>query len=729
MLSSDHLSDLSDLECTIGSLIIDLLQAPDVHSELILSPPVNNRGEHSSDAVRLTLHYTSALLAYGLSEKTGQIERAKGWFATPFTQGTRLTPTEMNRLEALLMLTPSADEYVQPRLAQLAQQRRKQSGTFFLHSTRGARTHPFDTLWALKILSLAHHHHILNGIWDTKSLKQTANRVVGDVFQDKDLALALRLRCEHYNNRLNKKQRALLSSLLKNAEDNNGIWGEPHGIKHIITRMEHHDLSPGDVAEDRDIFREVILSTCYVIENLALLREHFPEIQGALNRAIELWWHVFAGEDAINRLRAIFPKPYDYLFIVSRTFVALRNYLGQDLKEWGEPYVHNQLAKHVSENKVTTPENQNIKKALKDWIKVELSEEPKALRLGMSSSNIVRIKPYVANPLYPDDPNLRLSFPDTLIVKYGPIDEIEAERKNYAQLPSTLKADFVNIPEQTYIDEKKQCAYIIMPDLRQYQTLHERLHMGPPPESLATELAPFLISIYARSAAVGQSRAQRGAIRRLYLAPMLDNLDRIFNYMAEIHAFIPEKDPTESENLHATLHNQIGQLMQRAIQLQTFTTTCMHGDLHSRNIMLRRTKRREGNDFLFKLIDLEKFERDGDFALDAGQLLIDLEILRKNFGDRAGPISTMMDCIEQAFFDYAEELNDAYFHIRLHIAQARALIRIAKGLVKQGEQMLSESRRSPAVRLADEVVEHAQLASGFLDNSLEGLANGGSSKA
>src|SRR6185295_19520094 len=90
--------------------------------------------------------------------------------------------------------------------------------------------------------------------------------------------------------------------------------------------------------------REMIISTCYVIENLLPLADVHPELEEVARRAMELWWSVFSGENAVGTLRALFPSGYDYLLIVCRTLVSVRAYMGQPLINWVAAHLHRRLA-------------------------------------------------------------------------------------------------------------------------------------------------------------------------------------------------------------------------------------------------------------------------------------------------------------------------------------------------------------------------------------------------
>src|SRR6185295_1452122 len=149
-----------------------------------------------------------------------------------------------------------------------------------------------------------------------------------------------------------------------------------------------------------------------------------------------------------------FPSGYDYLLIVCRTLVSVRAYMGDPLIQWVAADIHRRLASQQP-RKVEPPDNDSIRRALKNWIHVDLDKAPEALRLGMSGSNVVRIRPYISNPMQPEDDAFRLNIPnaDSLIVKYGPVDEINLERENYSRLPHSIRDCFVNIPQASYVDE------------------------------------------------------------------------------------------------------------------------------------------------------------------------------------------------------------------------------------------------------------------------------------
>ncbi|MCC6892863.1 MAG: hypothetical protein IT321_08585 [Anaerolineae bacterium] len=717
------LFQLPELEQTVGDLVLDLLRARGEHPELVLSDPQDARGEVSSNAVRVTQHYTVALLAYGFLPEQLELQEAADWFASPFPSELhkRIDPVEMNRLEALLSLRPDS-ESVLPRLEQLARQR--MADDYF--DIGGAPA--FDTLWTIKVMSQAREMGVLNGIMGEETLREWAARMVEVNHRDKDLALALHLRYELKSKLTPTQQKKYVEKLVNIAEASGGFWGLAQDMRGLAESLHRGQITADQIADHREIFREMIISTCYVIENMMPMVESYPQIEPVLRRAMELWWNVFSGGSAVNTLRALFPNPYDYLLIVCRTLVSVRAYIGQPLINWVGMYFHRKLASQQT-RPVEPPDTESIRRALKNWIRIDLDKAPEPLRLGMSDSNVVRIHPFIANPMQTEDDSFKLNIPnaDSLVVKYGPIEEIDLERDNYARLPLSIRECFVNIPQPSYIDPDRRRAFVIMADLNRYRTLSDALVKVPQIyDELALELGPFLLRVHH-----GDGRARRyvqeGLLLQLYLLPMQQHIRRVFNYMLE-NKLLDDSDKLKyADQLQRSLLDRVGSLVRYQLELENFPIACMHGDLHSRNIMVRRMKRRQdgegSGEVDFKLIDLEKFRRSGDAALDAGELLVDLEILRatRNNDPARDPHAALIHAVQQTYADFAAEREDRTFAIRVELGQARSLIRIAKGRTKQGELSLKESRKGPAIRVAFDVLEFAEQALVHLDSVVSAL--------
>ncbi len=717
--------ELPDLETTVGELILDLLRARSEYPELILSDPQDTRGEVNANAVRVTQHYTVALLAYGFSPTQQELREAALWFASPFPSETRrrIDSSEMNRLEALLSLAPK-DKTVYPRLEQLARQR---TADHYFDIQAGGPA--FDTLWAIKVMAQAHDEGVLNGIMPLEDLREWSDQMVRANHRDKDLALALRLRCDLKGKLSQAQQRKYLDTLTGIAEQSGGLWGLSQDMRQLSDYLRRQQLTADQVADHREIFREMVLSTCYVIENLMPLVEQYPQLQPAVQRAMELWWGVFSGPNAVTTLRNLFPNSYDYLLILCRTLVSVRAYVERPLIQFVSAHIHRKLA-FQQQRQVEPQESESIRKALKNWIRVDLDKPPEQLRLGMSDSNVVRIHPHIANPMQLEDDSFHLRIPnaESLVVKYGPIEEIDLERENFARLPAGIRDCFVNIPQPSYIDEQRRRAFVIMADLNRYRTLSDVLQKVPQyHEAVISELGTFLLRVH-QGDGRGRRYIQESLLLQLYLLPMQQHIRRVFGYMLENKLLEDAPKLRLARQLQRSLLEQIGNLVRNQLELEEFPIACMHGDLHSRNIMLKRVKQRDSserdNEVDFKLIDLEKFRRNGDAALDAGELLVDLELLRapRNVPREADPIAQLMKALDDTYSRFAREHEDNTFAIRVQLAQARALIRIAKGRTKQGELSLRESRRGPAIRIAYDALDDVEKAHTYLEAVSAALA-------
>ncbi len=719
---------LPDLEQTLGDLVLDLLRAPRLYPEMVRSDPVDQRGEVSPNSVRVTQHYVAGLLAYGFDVSNDELQETTLWFATDFPTEfrSRVDSVEMTRLEALLLLD-APEDYVLPRLEQLAQQRTI-GGDHFVIEGRGS---DFDTLWALKVMQLAEQRNVLNGLVDRTQLRQLAGRVIPGITRDKDLALALRLRHE-IAGKLRQTQAQSLERLLRVAEHTGGVWGLDQDMLWIAEYMRQQNLTAGDFANHREVVREMILSTCYVIENLMPLVPDFPDLEEPLRQAMDLWWGVFHGKNALHTLQSLFPKPYDYLMILSRTLVAVRAYLDTPLIQWGAAHVHRKMAEQELE-KADHPDRESIKQALRNWLRVDVIGEPDRLRLGMSDSDIMRVKPRVWNPMIPDEEgSLHIPYADTLIVKYGPMPEIKRERENYNRLPNSIRSSFARVPEASHIDERGR-AFLVLQDLNRYWTLDELMRRVPQARTaLLDEIGDFLIRMHQ-----GQYHMQRprpapyGLLWELYLLPMQEHIGRVFGYIQDNELLEDEKSKGQASEIKHTLLDMMGSLVRHQMRLEGFPLAFMHGDLHSRNIMVRKLRQRErgldDSELDFKLIDLEKFQLDGDAAMDAGELMADLKlslITMKGGGDRR-TLEDLIDVIDRTYTKFAADRQDSTFAIRVQLAQARSLIRVAKGRTKAGAIALRESRRAPAISVAYEILDYAEEAGRHLRNVQDALRQQG----
>lgn len=690
-------ANLPDLAKTLVVLASELMRAPDLHPDLILTEP-DSQGDTLQEALRITLHYVTAMLAYGFPAQDESLRRATEWFATPFPSESQIDLPEMMRLEALLRLHPD-QESVQPRLWQLVNQRTA-TGRFSIDSDSTI----FNTAWAVRLL-------ILSGQIDTglvfiprEELVRVVDEIMPLVDLDKDLALTLNLRHDLKDGLTTEQQERYLQKLVRLGEENRGFWDLTADLMPLVGQMRQHSLAFSEIERKRAGFRRMIVHTCYVIENLSPLRHHYPQIEPVLDDAVSLWWDTFC-ESPIERLRGMFPKPYDFLMVLCRTLIALRAYAGRSLAELGAVYAHWLLSQR--DRAEATVNNENILQALRHWIQIDMERQPVAMTLGLSGADVVRVYPIIRSPLFEDE---RLTLSDSLIVKYGPKEEIELERKHYTELPEAIRDCFVSIPQDTYEDPKTQRSYVIMRDLFNYQTFYElrnraRIYQGPD-----KELAQFLLRMH-RGGTQQVIPAPQGLLNDIYLLPMQEHISTIFNALISNNLLV-DGNMQHTEALRSELLGLIGRLVGRQSDLECFPRACMHGDLHTRNIMIREVAQRDT--LLIKLIDLEKFRRDGDAAMDIGQFMIDCEVAilgeagKRSEGQRR--LERLLESLYQTYKSFASDRKDETFEARVELAKARALIRIAKAKTRRIELELKNNNRSNAMEVANEMQAHLRQA-------------------
>ena len=495
---------------------------------------------------------------------------------------------------------------------------------------------------------------------------------------DKDLALALNLRYELFGTLTANQQKRYLQKLLSNWNNNSGLWDVPRDMVWIPDNLRKEQLGVGEMRANRDPFRKMILSTCYVVENLAPMIDLYPEVAPALRGAVELWWNVFY-DNPTQTLHELFPKPYDYIMMLARTLIMLRSLFNVPLIEWGATHIYEELVAK-RDRTIESAQRRNLRHALEKLVAVDLDGEPDALRLGLSGSNVMRVRPHIES-LYD---NTRMNFADTLIVKYGPKEAIQAERESFKRLPDSIQSCFVRIPQDTYIDPEEGTSYVVMPDLHEHTTLYENVRtIAQIQKALTRELPPFLLHMH-HGSNWNPAPAPRGIIQDLYLLPMQIHVASIFKHLWDSAVLTDDAEKAGMTTLHIRLTELCADLTRHQFELEKFPRAYMHGDLHSRNIMIRQNMRRNNADqeLDFKLIDLEKFSPEGDAAMDLGELLVDIEILlvelRKR-NDKHHPLAILGRTLTEAYAGFARDRHDDMFEVRVPLAQARFSIRVAKG--------------------------------------------------
>ncbi|MEP7293980.1 MAG: hypothetical protein ABI835_19490 [Chloroflexota bacterium] len=314
------------------------------------------------------------------------------------------------------------------------------------------------------------------------------------------------------------------------------------------------------------------------------------------------------------------------------------------------------------------------------------------------------------------------------MIKYGPRASIEAERASYKKLPDSIQSCFVRIPQDTFSDPDEQLSYVVMPDLHDYTTLYENVRTIPQiQKALTRELPGFLLYMH-QGSDWNTAPAPHGIIQDLYLLPLQMHISAIFKHLRDSAVLTDDADKQAVSDLYVRLNDLCADILRRQSGLEKFPRAYMHGDLHSRNIMLRQNLRRNPSDreLDFKLIDLEKFSTDGDAAMDLGELLVDLDMLlvdiRKR-NDKDHPLAILSRTLTDAYRTFAQQRHDDGFEARVPLGQARFAIRVAKSKTRMIDSDLQ--RNKSAVATAREILRHCEAAADYLDRVLL-LAGSGS---
>lgn len=228
-----------------------------------------------------------------------------------------------------------------------------------------------------------------------------------------------------------------------------------------------------------------------------------------------------------------------------------------------------------------------------------------------------------------DEHGTPLSTPrDTLrlIVKKGPPEVLARAIQRYGDLPEPLQRLFAR---HTQLPEGHAPGYLIMQDLADMQPLSEVLGQLDRPVIMADEKARTAAQVAGAINTV--LHALHGSERRpsilghqldvVYLAPMADALERL----AQPQAF-PELKQwlggplTANRRRYRPMDWYLHQLRRHEALLNPPTLGYVHGDCHSRNLMLSRDLT------TCRFVDIETLTGAEDYVVDYGLLLEDVAL-------------------------------------------------------------------------------------------------------
>ncbi|MEM7127126.1 MAG: hypothetical protein AAF702_12415 [Chloroflexota bacterium] len=320
-----------------------------------------------------------------------------------------------------------------------------------------------------------------------------------------------------------------------------------------------------------------------------------------------------------------------------------------------------------------TQQARNIDDLLRPLLRIRWDIE-KELSGGYSKSTLVRIKPKMCVPSSFSGKLYEFPIPhhESIVIKYGPKLQIDKERNNYALIPPEYRGFFADISpfSQTGIMGDELYEFFIVRHLDGFDTFEESLFQATPSFQghLMFRLTEFLRSFYTIPPLPSNSI---GKIKSLYINPMFHDLETIHDFKLT-YCGLDAADYQVFEDLK--------RLIKALPFLAQFPLSVMHGDLNIRNILTcRESITLHGMEF--RLIDLDRFSRAGDMAVDIGELLADIQL--SNMLQGMPQLDPMIErSLESDFKEFAESKGDLYFEERLEIAKAKAFIKVVKLICK-----------------------------------------------
>lgn len=325
-------------------------------------------------------------------------------------------------------------------------------------------------------------------------------------------------------------------------------------------------------------------------------------------------------------------------------------------------------------SRLTEPDTDVIEAALSASLS-KISVELKELKGGLSGSQVYRVKATCGVPTF----NVLSDLPN-FVVKINFKDSFHQEALNYRNIPDPLKKYFARVDADKLFQASKDKALwlFIMEDLIDYDTLY---HMMNVEEVTFNELQPtieklslILEKLYLPKAGLKYLyKNSAGVIKSAYLGKM----ERTLNLVAR------KEDPALPPEQISEIRSLLDAIP--ASRLEPPYMTLMHGDLHSRNIMVR------SSDLDIKFIDIDNFAVLGDFIYDFGELIVhasfvgriseidSAELTESNYDSFVTPehisdLSKIEGILAEKAKEIAARLADTSWSKRLLLAEARFLL-------------------------------------------------------
>ena len=333
----------------------------------------------------------------------------------------------------------------------------------------------FANIWVLKLLVIAQQAGLLKRRTTFRNMMKEDIRAIlneqGAAIRRYHAVLGLAL-SQYYQlyGKLEANHIHLLNELLSANEKRHGFWNIRAEALDQIQDLKRYGFSVNIDKNARQSWREALVGTCHVIETLAPLQKAYPQVTPSLERAMAALFDIFSGDP--HRILQSFQKDYDWTLIMCRMLVAGEAYGGQAFRQ-------QMLSTLVDGMPVEKNgwDREEVTKALLNSFEVSYGSEPNRLTLGLSGAQVLRLEPsfQIRSPRrFKESDVINLPGFESVIVKYGPHEEIEAEYDNYKNhLDDQLQGLFAPV-QLTYRNSRH--SFLIIQNLHDFVSLEEFLH-------------------------------------------------------------------------------------------------------------------------------------------------------------------------------------------------------------------------------------------------------------
>lgn len=326
--------------------------------------------------------------------------------------------------------------------------------------------------------------------------------------------------------------------------------------------------------------------------------------------------------------------------------------------------------------RLSQPETEVIEEALTSFLP-RISAKLQELKGGLSGSQVYRVNATCGIPLLDASCSLR-----SFVIKLNSEESFHQEAVNYSKnIPRNLTKYFaeINIDRLFQASKDKRIWFLIMEDLADYDPLYEMIHLenGDSEELslIIKKLCTALEEIYLLNGDIGSLYKNSAFIvKSLYIGKM----ERTLNLIARA-----KEIEISQEKINRT-RSLLSDISSRK-ELEPPYLSIMHGDLHTRNIMVRR----KDNDI--KFIDLDNFSNLGDYIYDIGELIIHTSFVAKiseiesptltenNYdsfldSDYLRNLSKIEATLVEKTKEIAAKFSDVTYESRLLLAESRFLL-------------------------------------------------------